>query len=72
MPVNVELAALAELPEVKETGFAPTADGLEADEVADEEAGGVGVDKLDEATAEASTWSTDELSAPHVASSSTA
>jgi hypothetical protein len=68
MPVNVELAALAEVPEVKETGFAPTADGLEADE----EAGGVGVDELDEATAEASTWSTDELSAPHVAFSSTA
>jgi hypothetical protein len=78
MPVNVEAAATAEVPAAGEICCADVgaccAVAALAPRVgaADEEAIGAGAEGPVESTAEETTWSIDELSAPHVASSSTA
>jgi hypothetical protein len=79
MPVNVELAAKADVAAVKETGCVDgVVDGV-VDGLVDGLVYGVvdgavvaGVDEPDDATAEVRTRSIDELSAPHVAVRSTA
>ncbi|NMM23538.1 MAG: hypothetical protein HHJ11_08565 [Phycicoccus sp.] len=73
MPVNVELASVVDAAAVNETGSTAEAIvSLVAVVATDESArAGAGVEEPADATADASTWSINELSVPHVASSST-
>ncbi|HZX98905.1 MAG TPA: hypothetical protein VFE92_05360 [Dermatophilaceae bacterium] len=72
MPVNFDPAATAEVAAVNETGCAAARDVSLVSVAADAEVVGAGPDGPDDFTAEARTLSTEELFAPHVASSSTA
>jgi hypothetical protein len=72
IPVNVDSAATAGVAAVNETGCAAARDVSLVSVAADAEVVGAGPDGPDDFTAEARTLSTEELFAPHVASSSTA
>jgi hypothetical protein len=72
MPVKVDPAATAEVAAVNETGCAAASDVSLVSVAADAEVVGARMEGAGDFTAEARTLSTEELFAPHVASSSTA